>query len=299
MINRAITPDTFFENALPALEEIYFSAKNQFPDMIATLANFKQGSGWGTQTTEQTGVGVASLIPEGGSMVYDDIAQGNQKTFTFAKYGIGVKVTEEMIEDDKWDQVSDIYRSLGASIHHIRQQLFFDNYNNGFSVNGYDGVPLFSTAHPLVKAGGTQANTFSVQADLSDASLKDALTVIANWLTHEGLKTYYQAKDLLVSTAGIYDAKILTNSDYRPGTANNDTNVLKDYNIKPTYSPYLSDTDAWFLGCTEHKLMFWERKAPMMKSFEDFDAGALKSKVTTRFDTGHGSWYGWFGSSGS
>jgi hypothetical protein len=299
MINRAITPDTFFENALPALEEIYFSAKDQFPDMIRELANFKPGSGWGTQTTEQTGVGIAGVIPEGESMVYDDIMQGNAKTFTFLKYGIGVKVTEEMIDDDKWDQVTDIYRSLGASIHHIRQQLFFDNFNNGFTTTGYDGVSLFSTAHPLVKAGGTQANKPTVDADLADASLKEALTTIANWLTHEGLKTYFMPKTLLVSTAGIYDAKILTNSDYRPGTTNNDVNVLKDYMIKPVYSPYLTDTDAWFIGCTEHKLMFYERKAPSMKSFEDFDAGALKSKVTTRFDTGHGSWYGWFGSTGA
>lgn len=300
IISRAITPDTFFQNALPALEEIYYSAMEEFPDMIQELANYKGATGWGKQTTEQSGVGIAALIPEGASVFYDDIVQGNAKTFTFLKYGIGAKVTEEMIDDDQWDQVQDIYRSLGASVHHIRQQIFFDNFNNGFTTVGYDGVPLFSISHPLIKAGGVQANTPSVQVDLSVDSMRNALTTIADWLTHEGLKTYFMPFCLLTSTTGIYDARVLVNADWRPGTANNDPADIKThYNITPKYSPYLTDSDAWFIGCKNHKLMFYDRKAPEMKNFEDFDAGALKTKVTTRFDTGYGSWYGWYGSSGA
>ncbi|KAB2839004.1 MAG: Mu-like prophage major head subunit gpT family protein [Roseovarius sp.] len=298
MINRQITPDTFFEDALPMLEELYYSTYGQYPDMIPVLANYKPATGWGKQTSEQTGVGFASMIPEGASVPYDDIAQGNKKTFTFVKWGIGVKVTEEMIEDDEWDQVSDIYRSMGASMHHTRQQIFFDNFNNGFTAAGYDGVPLFSTSHPLVKAGGVQANKPAVDADLSVASLRNAITTVADWLTHEGLKTYFMPYCLLVSTSGIYDARELLKSDYKPGTADNNINSLLDYNIDPKMSPYLTDPDAWFLLCREHKLMFYDRKPPQMKSQEDFDAGSLKSKVTSRFDTGHGSWYGLYGSSG-
>lgn len=186
MITRSLTPDTFFANALPALEEIYYSAMDEYPDLMEQIANYKGAQGWGTQTTEQSGVGIATLISEGASVFYDDIVQGNSKTFTFLKYGIGVKVTEEMIEDDKWDQVQDIYRSLGASVHHVRQQLFFDNFNNGFTVTGYDGVPLFSTSHPLIKAGGVQPNKPAVDADLTVTSLRAGLTTIADWLTHEG-----------------------------------------------------------------------------------------------------------------
>lgn len=299
MITRSLTPDTFFANALPALEEIYYSAMDEYPDLMEQIANYKGAQGWGTQTTEQSGVGIATLISEGASVFYDDIVQGNSKTFTFLKYGIGVKVTEEMIEDDKWDQVQDIYRSLGASVHHVRQQLFFDNFNNGFTVTGYDGVPLFSTSHPLIKAGGVQPNKPAVDADLTVTSLRAGLTTIADWLTHEGLKAYFMPWCLLVSTTNIYDAKELVRSDYRPGTSNNDINVFKDYNFDYFMSPYLVDPDAWFIGCKNHKLMFYDRKAPEMKSFEDFDVGALKSKVTTRFDTGHGSWYGWYGSTGA
>lgn len=299
MITRSLTPDTFFQNALPALEELIFSDYEAYPDIIPVLSNYKAGTGWGAQTAEQTGVQAAVIIPEGSQMFYDDIDQGNSKTFTFVKWGIGVKVTEEMIEDDKWDQVSDIYRSLGASMFHSRQQTFMDNFNNGFTVNGYDGVPFFSLNHPLIKAGGIQPNTPTTQVDIGVSSLRAALTTIAGWLTHEGLKAFFKPRFLLVTTTNIYDAHELTKSDYRPGTANNEVNAFSIYNLEYVASPYLTDADAWFIGCRTHKLMFYDRQAPRTKSFEDFDAGALKTKITSRFDTGEASWYGWYGSAGA
>lgn len=299
IIARTLTPDTFFENALPALEEVIYQNYNQHKDMIPMLAKVETKTGWGTQSTEQSGVGPAAVIPEGASITYDDIVQGNSKTFTFVKYGIGVKVTEEMIEDDKWGQVRDIYASLGASMFHIRQQVFMDNFNNGFTTNGYDGVPLFSTAHPLVKAGGTQGNRPTTDADLSVTSLQDCLTQIMNWLSHEGINVLYHPKLLLCSTRNIYDAHELLKSDYRPDTANNAVNYFTVTGMEYAASPYLADADAWFVKCDEHRLMFYERKAPETKSFEDFDAGALKTKITCRFDTGHSSWYGWWGTSGA
>lgn len=301
MINRNITPDTFFDAALPVLEEILFSTMEQYPDIIPMIANMRQGSGWGTQTTEQSGVGPVVPIPEGSPVSYDDIVQGNSKTFTFNKFGLGVMITEEMIEDQKFDQVGDIYRGLGVSMHHTRQTSFMNNFNNGFSVNGYDGVPLFSTSHPLVKAGGTENNRPATDADLSVTSLRQALTDIAGTLSHEGFKVFLRPKTLLVSNTNIYDAHELLKSDYKPGTANNDVNAFTMFGLSYASSEYLTDPDAWFLICdkNDHRLMWFDRKAPAVKSFEDFDAGVLKTKITARWDTGHASWYGLYGSSGA
>src|SRR3989304_9926164 len=128
MINRNLTPDTFFENALPVLEEILFSTMEGEPAAIPLIANVRAGTGWGTQTSEQSGTGPVVSIPEGSSVSYDEIVQGNAKTFTFGKFGLGVQVTEEMIDDQKFDQVGDIYRGLGASMHHTRQVQFFNNF---------------------------------------------------------------------------------------------------------------------------------------------------------------------------
>lgn len=301
MINRNYTPDTFFDAALPVLEEIIYSTMESYPDIIPMIANVRQGTGWGTQTTEQTGVGAVVQIAEGAPVTYDDIAQGNQKTFTFAKFGLGVQITEEMIADQKFDQVGDIYRSMGVSMFNTRQTLFMNNFNNGFSTNGYDGVPLFSVSHPLIKAGGLENNKPSVDADLAVASLRTALTDIAGTLSHEGFKIYLRPKTLLVSTSNIYDAHELLKSDFKPGTANNDVNAFTIFGLSYMTSEYLTDADAWFVLCdkNDHRLMWYDREAPTTKSFEDFDTGSLKTKITSRWDTGHASWYGLYGSQGA
>ena len=301
MITRSLTPDTFFANALPVLEEILYSTMEGYPDIIPLIANVRQGTGWGAQATEQTGVGPAVEIPEGASVSYDDILQGNATTFTFTKFGIGVIITEEMIDDEKYDQVGDIYRSLGEAMHHTRQTDFINNFNNGFTTAGYDGVSLFNTAHPLIRAGGTENNRPTTDADLSEASLRTALNDIASTLSHEGFRKYFRAKTVLVHTTNVYTAHELLMSDYRPGTANNDVNAFNIFGLSYMSSEYLTDTDSWYVLCdkNDHRIIWYDRKMPATKSFEDFDAGALKTKITSRWDTGHSSWYGTYGSTGA
>jgi hypothetical protein len=299
LISRVLTPDTFLENALPVLEEIIFSTLEQYPDIIPKLANVKGATGSITQTTEQSGVGKVVLIPEGTSITYDDVAQGAHKTFTFAKYGIGVKITEEMIDDQKFDQVGDIYESMARSMFDSRQQAFMDNFNNAFTTTGYDGVTLCSTTHPLIKAGGTENNRPTADVDLSVTSLRTALTDIKGTLSHEGLKQHLMPRYLLVSDTNIYDAHELLKSDLRPGGFSNDTNYFTILGMEYLSSTYLTDSDAWFVVCDKHKVMWYDRKAPTVKSQEDFDAGCLKTKINARWDTGHASWFGIWGSSGA
>ena len=301
MITRSLTPDVFFTDALPLLEEIIFSTLESYPDIITKIANVRQGTGWGTQMTEQSGTGPVVSIAEGAPVTYDDIVQGADTTFTFTKFGLGVIITEEMIDDQKYDQAGDIYRGLGASMHHTRQVDFMNNFNNGFTTNGYDGTPLCSTTHPLIKAGGNENNRPATDVDLSVAGLRTALTDISGTLSHEGLRIYLKPKTLLVASANIYDAHELLKSDYRPGTANNDVNAFTMFGLEYVMSEYLTDADAWFILCdkSQHRLMWYDRKMPEVKSFEDFDAGALKTKITSRWDTGHASWFGIYGTTGA
>jgi hypothetical protein len=62
--------------------------------------------------------------------------------------------------------------------------------NNGFTNSsqyyGGDGVPLFSTAHPLV-SGGTNSNRPATASDLNETSLENAVIQIAAWTDERGL----------------------------------------------------------------------------------------------------------------
>jgi len=296
---RLILPDQYLATQLPALQELILSDMESWPDMVPTLAKIRPATGSIAQTTEQTGVGQAQAIPEGASVNYATIAQGNSFTAQYIKYGIGAIITREMMEDGKLQDAAEIIRSLPRSMHDLKQRLFADNFNNGFTVNGYDGVPLFSTNHPIVNGGGVQANTPSVQVDLTVDSLEEGFTQISQWVTQEGLRWMAKPEYMLVSPGNSYGAYQLLNSDYTPDSANNAVSSVKRFGLKMVESPYITDTDAWFIRCTQHYLFWWDRQDPMLESFPDFDITATKHKITARWTTGHGSYYGWYGSRGN
>lgn len=297
MITTNTLSDEYGPSMLPLMTEIIFSEMERFPDAVPFLLKVKTGVGSGYQTTEQTGIGKSSEIPQGSSVNYQDITQGNSLTVVFLKYGAGIKVTEETIDDQKFDQLSDAYASMPRSMLDLKQELAMNNLNNGFTVNGYDGVPFFSTAHPL-PSGGTQANRPSVGTDLSVTALEEMLTLIGNWKDISGLRYNANVDYLVTGLAPSYAAYQLIGSDYQPNVANNAINAFQMYSMKPFKTPYITDTNAWFLRCSSHHLCWWDRKSPVMETFPDFDIGAIKTKITARWETKHASPWGWAGSPG-
>ena len=298
MITRGISTDVFFENSAPALEELIYDEYERYDDMIGAVFNVRPGTGWGTQSSEMSGLGASVEIGEGASVVYDEPVQGNLKTFKLVKFGYGVNITEEMIDDDRFDQVQDILRAMGVGMFHARQISAMANFNNGFSTNGYDGVPLFSTSHPLVKVGGTFANRPAADVDLSVEGLRTAINDLLATVDHAGVNMYLKPKTILVNSQNLWDAYELLKSDKRPDVNNNAVNAFSQFPMDYINSEYLTDTDAWFIICTRHKLMWYDRKLPVVSSKEDFDATSMKTKILSRWDSGHSSAFGLWGTTG-
>jgi hypothetical protein len=77
-------------------------------------------------------------------------------------------------------------------------------------------------------------------------------------------------------------------SDYVTGSADNDVNVIKSrYGIELIATPYLTDTDGWFLASDiEQGLEFYRRRPAELDRDNDFATDNLKMKNTTRFSVG-------------
>jgi hypothetical protein len=88
-------------------------------------------------------------------------------------------------------------------------------------------------------------------------------------------------------------------SQLKSGTANNDKNVLKDLSLNYVINHYLTDTDAWFVKCSQDELKFYNRQSPVFENEDDFDTKNAKFTVTTRFSTGWADWPGVFGTPGA
>jgi hypothetical protein len=176
--------------------------------------------------------------------------------------------------------------------------------NNGFTpgFTGGDGVPLFSTQHPLV-AGGVNSNRPSVPADLNETSLEAAVIQIAAWTDERGLLIAARPTKLVVPPSLMFVATRLLETELRVGTADNDINALKNNGSIPggyTVNHYLTDNNAWFLTTDVPNGLKHFVRTPLQNSMDgDFDTGNVRYKARERYSFGFSDPLGVFGSPGS
>ncbi len=224
------------------------------------------------QTAQLSGVGLPVYIPEGGNIPTDEPVQGYKATFEHRKYGLAAPTSREMVDDDKFDVVENTHRAVSRSIKVSIDMLAVTVYNNAFSTNGLDGVPLCSDSHPLKKAGGVQSNIVSPAADLGYTSLQDALTQFEAFVDSAGLLAHIQANSIMVHRSKRWKLAELLKSPDRPDTANRAKNVLSsalDGMPSGWVNPYLTNPGCWFLLGPVNQLpvVFYWRKQPYTKSW--------------------------------
>jgi hypothetical protein len=288
----------FVDLMTPATSEVFYNEYDRRPHQYKEIYNVHESERAWEEDSAVTGLGPARLKQEGTPVKYDDALQGYKKRYTHATYGLGIRHTREAIEDDLSGKLKQQVKSLGMSLYQTVETTSADLFNNGFTANtGGDGVPLFSTAHPLV-GGGIAANTPTIQVDLSDSSLRDALIAFKNTVDDRNIPTIQHPESLVVATANMWNAATILESQKKSGTADNDKNVLTNVGMTYFVWDYLTDDDAWFIKGDNHKVKFFWRRKPDFSMTEDFDTEDAKAKGTARWSSSHSDWRGWYGSSG-
>ena len=141
------------------------------------------------EETKLSGFSAAPVKNEGSAIAYDNGQEAWTARYNHETIALGFSLTEEAIEDNLYDSLSARYtKALARAMAYTKQVKAAAIINNGFNTQyvGGDGVPLFSTAHPLV-SGGTNSNTFSTSPDLNETSLEAATIQIAGWTDERGL----------------------------------------------------------------------------------------------------------------
>lgn len=272
--------------------------KEEYSAIFNTLNSTKQSE----QDSYISGFGAMPEKAEGVAATYDTVLPGIKKTFLMVTYALGYEITEEAIEDNL--QTPQTFNKLPQALNRSAMETVEITsagiFNNGFTTNGFDGVPLFSTAHPNL-GGGTQGNTPSTQADLSVSSLTSALTTIEKYTDERGLKRSLKARLLYTTPDLETTANELLDSEYKPYTGNNEVNALRKKNLEYFIGHYLTDTDAWFLLANKEDTMlkfYWRVRLGALRKGTDFDSTNLKHLARMRFDVDYSHWFGTYGSSG-
>jgi len=259
------------------------------------------------EETKLSGFTAAPVKNEGSAIAYDNAQEAWTARYNHETIAQGFSITEEAIEDNLYDSLSARYtKALARSMAYTKQVKAASILNNGFTNSaqyyGGDGVPLFSTAHPLV-SGGVNSNTLSTQADLNETSLENAVIQIAAWTDERGLLIAARPRKLVIPPSLQFVATRLLETELRVGTNFNDINAIKNNGSIPegyAINHFLTDTDAWFLTTDVPNGLKHFVRSPMATSMDgDFDTGNVRYKARERYSFGWSDPLGVFGSTGA
>lgn len=255
------------------------------------------------EDVQLVGTGLVPVKSEGSAVSYDTIRQGYVQRYTHLTYALGIIFTYEMLSDKQYELGFKQARYLGFSARQTQETVAANILNRAFnsSYTYADGVELCSAAHPKI-SGGTFSNELATAADLSHASLEQALIDIDGFTNDRGLKIAVSGKRLIVPPALRFEAARILKSVQESGTANNDINAIKsEAGLDMAVNHYLTDADAFFIktNCMDGMKRIVREKAGAPVSENDFDTYNAKFKCMFREAYGVTDPRGIFGSPGA
>jgi len=295
--------DHFAYLMAPGLYDVFFNWMKEHPPIYPQFMNLPKTSGRKyEEITKISGFGTMPEKAEGIAIDYDDMIQGGLKQYLFKTFGLAFRITEEAYEDELYHVFSRAANALAKSARNCQEIYAHAVLNFAFDTN-YIGInageSLCSVSHALLR-GGTQANRPATDCDLSLAAVQGALTRFANLQDEDGMPALIVPKTLIIPPESKFVAREILISEYKPYTANNEINPVKEDGLGYICTPYLTDKDSWFITAAkgDHDMNFWWRRKLKFDPGEDFDSGDMKNKATQRFIAGFGEWRGIDGSSG-
>lgn len=284
----AVTLHSIRNQLLPGLMQITGKYKEISPEWNGVFTTKKAKLAQETSLAVRY-VGPATQKAEMGSIGYDNNAGDRWKyTMEPIEAAIGYVISRKAVDDGQYK--SDFQPSnlgLQQAMRAFWQAQAANIFNTAATYDssvGGDGKAMLATDHPYDL--GTWANTHSTPLALNEASLIAAAKLIRKEFRDEaGILQDIFPEQLLVPV-DLEDVAIrLTKTELRPGTANNDINVIpimaggiKGYKVQR----YFTNSYRWFLTTTVKGLIHLERKPFEMDMDVDFDTKALRVSAYER-----------------
>jgi len=275
---------------------------------------------------EFSGLGPMPLKDEGKSITYTDAIQGGTVRYLHFTYGMGVRSSFELYEDDQYNIIKQVPKALARSAHFTKEQVAFNVFNLSWAAAGAaaavpgcnttDGVSLFNSQHPLlggsaatnigpglaniIGAVGTYPNRPAVDVDLSVTALQLAINQFERLIDSQGTPMVLHPRYLLIPPELKWIAREILGSPHKPYTNDNEINALIKEDLSYFVCHYLTSQSAWFLLCDKEQTMLklFNRKELDEDYADDFDTRSIKQIAFMRFCAGATSWMGTWGSNG-
>lgn len=296
---------TFSELLAPGLQKVFSRTYNEAPEMWTQFFNAESSDRAYEEHFTWAGFEPFQNYGELEDIELRDAKPGYKVRYVHRKWGLGYKLSQELVDDNLYGGVIDQFPAhLARAARATKETVAASIFNLGFSGSqpGGDGKPLFATDHPLYgSAGGTTSNTFSTPRALSYTALKDAIIQLKRTVADDGIFSPITPAILLVPDALKFKAQEILGTDRVPYSADNTTNVLKGENLQVVSWSYLTDDDNWFLLApkSQTKLFYFERW-PLRQIMKDIELNqSMVHLAYERYSFGFSDHYGTFGVQGS
>jgi hypothetical protein len=300
-----LTRAQFAKQLIPGLNAIFGVAYKSIDNEHTPLFDVEKSDRSFEEEVLMTGFGTAPVKSEGDQVFFDTASEAWTSRYTHETVAMAFAITEEAIEDNLYGTTGKMKaNAMGRAMANAKQVKAANVFNNGFSTSslyaGGDGKPLFATDHPTL-AAGNQSNR--VSTDLSETALEAALINIGLTKDDRGLLIGARAVSLHIAPQNQFVAHRILFSDLRVGTADNDTNAMKDMGLFSrgyTVNHRFTDPNAWFIRTDVPNGTKMFVRAPLAtKDDVDFLTGNMRYKARERYSFGWSDWRQWYGSSGS
>ncbi len=300
----------FSKAMLPGVAQWYGIDYNEFQKFPPQMFDVAKSEKLYEELVSAGGLGLLKQKDEGDGISYDSIQQGYVTRVYNKTWALGLQYTQEVIEDNQYKAdglailSKDAGRFLARAAGKTEEALAGNFYNNMFTALGGDGVAFIASNHPTTR-GATYSNTPTVQADLSELALEQALIDIKRLKDDAGTIIQLMGKSIILPPELEFESNRILQSTNQNDTANNATNALKNMGSFPggvVINPYLSSSKTWFVRTdvmAEKGLVCFDRIASSVSDDNSFEAGNAKFKVRFRRSFTCGDPRAIYGSSGS
>jgi len=239
---------------------------------------------------EMAGPGLASEKPESQETAVGTIREGAIYRYFARTFALKLIVSEEAIEDVKYDQIikagmrlkRSLWKTADVDCTNILVRAANPSYVYG------DGQPLASNSHPLAN-GGTFSNTLATPVAPSRQAIIVATSTVRKYPGHDGTVEGYEPKAILCPTEqwALWDGVLL--SEKAPETGEfNLINVAYRLKLKSIPIKYWNNTTTnWaLLTDADNGPNFRWKRRPRNRSWVDNDHQVMKYSVDARWSRG-------------
>lgn len=241
---------------------------------------------------EYGGPGVATEKTEGQAISVGSITPGTVTRIIPRVFGKQLQITEEAMEDCKYEEIVDAAGMLRRSIElacEIDASLMLAR---GFDTNytGGDGLPLWSASH-TIPGGGTFSNLMATPLSPSTEAVTVAFSQIKRWPSQDGHASFVKMTGVMFPSEqwGVW-ATILK-SKMTPVNGNfAEINVANsEVNLKAIENVYWSNTSTNYCFLTDHpkeRFVFGVRREMKTRSWVENATEVMNFAATKRWGRG-------------